>query len=123
MAHKILVVEDDAFLRSAYTSKLGTGDFVLKIAKDGVEALEVLKTYKPDVIILDLIMPRKDGFATLEEIKKDESLRDIPVIAASNLAQTEDVERVKSLGAVEFFTKSDHSLKELVDLINKTLSK
>lgn len=123
MALKVLVVEDDAFLIKAYQVKLPASGFDLKVAKDGDEALETLKSYKPDVILLDLVMPRRDGFSTLEEIKKQDDLKNIPVIVTSNLAQKEDIDRVRALGATDVITKSDMSLEDLVKRVNKIAGK
>lgn len=119
MAVKVLVVEDDSFLIKAYVAKLTSAGFDLQTASDGEEALTVLKTFKPQVILMDLVMPRKDGFATLEEIKKQDDLKDIPVIVTSNLAQQEALDRAKALGAADFVTKSDLSMEDLVKRINK----
>jgi two-component system phosphate regulon response regulator PhoB/two-component system alkaline phosphatase synthesis response regulator PhoP len=91
--------------------------FEYKIALDGVEALEILATWRPQVILLDLIMPRKDGFATLEEIKNNPELKDIPVVITSNLGQKGDLERVQRLGASGFLVKSNSSPDEIVSRI------
>lgn len=122
MAHKILIVEDDAFLRMAYLAKLKT-EFTVEIATDGIEAMEVLEKFTPDMILLDLVMPRKDGFSTLEDIKKDDKLKKIPVIVASNLGQQEEIARVKALGAEDFIIKSNLSLADLITKINDTIKK
>lgn len=123
MAVKILVVEDDAFLIKAYQVKLSASGFELQVAKDGDEALEALKSFKPDVILLDLVMPRRDGFSTLEEIKKQDDLKNIPVIITSNLAQKDDIDRVRTLGAADVITKSDMSLEDLVKRVTKIAGK
>lgn len=115
---KVLVVEDDHFLGTAYQAKLTKAGFDFKLATDGDEALAAAKEFMPDVILLDLVMPRKDGFTVLAELKKDPALKDIPVIVASNLGQQEDHERAKALGAADYITKSDLSLDSLVDKIN-----
>ncbi len=112
--NKILVVEDDKFLSSAYRAKLSKSDFEVELARDGSEALEILKKFTPDIILLDLVMPVMDGFATLEEIKKIDKLRKIPVIVASNLGQKEDLDKATALGADDYIIKSDMSLAELV---------
>ncbi|HSX33270.1 MAG TPA: response regulator [Candidatus Saccharimonadales bacterium] len=117
MAIKVLVVEDDAFLLKAYQAKLTTAGFELQTATDGEDAITVLASYKPDVILLDLVMPRKDGFATLEDIKKDPTLKNIPVIVATNLGQKEEISRVMALGAAECIIKSGLSLEDLVKKI------
>lgn len=116
---KLLIVEDDEFLMNAYRVKLTNAGFEIKTALDGNEALEILKTFIPDLILMDLVMPKRDGFSTLEEIKKDDKLKNIPVIIASNLGQKEDIDRGKSLGATDFVIKSDLNLNNLIEKINK----
>jgi DNA-binding response OmpR family regulator len=120
---KVLVVEDDKFLMSAYRAKLTKVGFEVQIAGDGQEAMDLLKTFIPDIILLDLVMPRKDGFMTLSEIKQQTNLQQIPVIVASNLGQKEDLDKAMSLGATDYIIKSDLSMDALVELINKTLEK
>lgn len=115
---KILVVEDDTFLASAYRVKLTKAGFEVKNALDGVEAIDILQTYTPDLILLDIVMPRKDGFATLSEIKSNDKWKNIPVILASNLGQKEDIDKGMRLGATEFFIKTDFSLNNLIEKIN-----
>ncbi len=115
---KVLIVEDDKFLLSAYRVKLTKAGFEIKIATDGEEALKILREDKPDVILLDLVMPRKDGFAVLEELKTNPVWKSIPVIVLSNLSQKEDLEKAKALGAKDYLIKSDLSLKDLVEKIN-----
>ena len=114
MSYKVLVVEDDAFLVSAYKAKFAQEGFELEVASDGEDALKKLEEFIPDIIVMDAVMPRKDGFATLEEIKKQEKWKNIPVIMASNLGQQGDVERAKALGAIDFITKSNMSMSDLV---------
>lgn len=123
MGYSILVVEDDAFLLKAYQIKLTGAGFTVLSATDGVEALELLKSQKPDLILLDLVMPRLDGYGTLTEIKKDPALQNIPVIVASNLGQDDEISKVKSLGATDFITKSDLSMSDLVTKLNDYLNK
>jgi DNA-binding response OmpR family regulator len=120
---KVLVVEDDKFLISAYRAKLTKVGFEVQMAGDGEEAIEALKSFKPDIILLDLVMPRKDGFVTLAEIKKNPDLANIPVIVASNLGQKEDLDKAMSLGAIDYIIKSDLSMDALVAKINDTLKK
>ncbi len=118
---KILIVEDDTYLANAYRVKLTKAGFETKNAFDGEEALSILQSYTPDIILLDIVMPRKDGFATLEEIKRNQNLKDIPVVLASNLGQKEDIDRGMKLGASEFFVKTDFTLNNLIDKINNIL--
>ena len=114
MAYKILVVEDDVFLGGAYRVKLTKEGFEVEVATDGEEAMIKLRTFTPDVILMDIIMPRKDGFSTLQDIKQSDSLKSIPVIMATNLGQPGDVEKAKGLGALDLITKSNMSISDLV---------
>lgn len=118
---KILIAEDDKFLIAAYKAKFAKAGFDLKIVTDGKEALDALKSYTPDVMLVDLIMPNKDGFAVLEEMGKNPAYAAIPVIVASNLGQKEDVQKAKALGARDFIVKSDVSLDEIVKKVNALL--
>ena len=114
---KVLVVEDDQFLSNAYKLKLSKSGFDVSVASDGEIGIKLMKEDKPDIVLLDLIMPNVDGFTCLESIKADDSLKDVPVIVASNLGQDEDVERAKSLGAVDFIIKSNISIEEIVEKV------
>jgi DNA-binding response OmpR family regulator len=115
---KILIVEDDKFLANAYRVKLTKAGFETQLATDGDEAIKVLESFRPDLIILDLVMPVKDGFTTLKELKEHESYKTIPVIIASNLGQKEDREKALGLGASDFVVKSDINLNDLISKIN-----
>lgn len=119
----ILVVEDDQFLSAAYKLKLEKEDFAVSLAQDGQEALDILQTLTPDLILLDLVMPIKDGFAVLSDLKESEKLRDIPVIIASNLGQDEEIKRGIAMGAVDYIVKSNISLEEIVRKVNFVLRK
>ena len=118
---KILVVEDDTYLANAYRVKLTRAGFEVKNAFDGVEAIEMLSTFTPDLILLDIVMPKKDGFVTLSEIKANEAWKNIPVILASNLGQKEDRDRGMQLGATDFVTKTDFTLNSLIEKISNLL--
>lgn len=121
--NKILVVEDDKFLANVYRLKLQKAGFEVVIAEDGDEALEKNKSEDFDLIILDLIIPKIDGFAVLSEIKSQEKYKQLPVLVASNLGQMEDVDRAMKLGANDFVVKSDTSLDILIEKIKKLISK
>ena len=118
---KILVVEDDKFLASAYRIKLSKSGFEVQVAGDGNEAIAQLQTFTPDLILLDLIMPGKDGFNTLMQLKTDARWKNIPIIIASNLGQQEDIQKGMRMGATDFIVKSDTSLEQVMDKINKIL--
>lgn len=118
----ILVAEDDQYLLNAYRVKLVRAGFEVAMAMDGEVALETLKTIQPDLILLDLVMPKVDGFAVLESIQKDDRLKTIPVIVASNLGQKEDVERGMALGARDYIIKSEIPINDLIAKINGLIS-
>lgn len=116
---KILIVEDEKPLQKALFLKLSHAGFDVKVANDGQEALEILVDEKFDLMTLDLIIPRIDGFKVLEEIAAQNMK--VKVIVASNLSQEEDFERAKKLGVEIFFVKSNISITEIVETIKQVL--
>jgi DNA-binding response OmpR family regulator len=120
---KILVAEDDKFLASAYRLKLGKTGHQVKIVSDGEEALEALNTFIPDIMVLDIVMPKVDGFTLLKEIRTNTNLKNVPVIVASNLGQSEDMIKATQLGATDYIVKTDLSMNDLVDKINSLVLK
>lgn len=121
MPSRILIVEDDMFLAKAYHVKLSDVGFAVDIAANGEQALEMMEMAAPNLIVLDLIMPKKDGFATLTDIKAREDWRHIPVIVVSNVGEQASVDRVKELGAIDFITKSNLLMSGLVGRIQTIL--
>ena len=114
---RVLIAEDDKFLVNAYRLKFEKEGIKTEIALDGQDALTKMESFKPDVVLLDLMMPKVDGFEVLAEMKRRDELKSIPVIVASNLGQAEDVEKARKLGAVDYVVKSDIALSELVEKI------
>lgn len=119
----ILVVEDDTFLKTLIVQRLKREGFETKEAPEGKTALELLKDATPTLIILDLLMPGVDGYQVLEEIRKDPRLRGTPVIVLSNLGEEEHIERAKMLGADDYLVKAHFTLGEIVEKINKLITK
>ena len=120
MEKKILIVDDERPLAKALELKLTHEGIVAKAVFDGIEAVDILKSEKFNLILLDLVMPKKDGFQVLEDIKKMKITT--PVIVSSNLSQEEDIVKAKDLGAVDYFVKSDTTLAEVVELIEGYLT-
>lgn len=118
---KILIAEDDQFLANAYRVKFQKENFEVIIAYDGKEAIEHLKTFTPDIILLDLVMPNQDGFITLSQLKTNPKWKHIPVIITSNLSQQADFERAKELGATDYLVKSDTAIGKIVEKIREYL--
>lgn len=110
---KILIVEDDNFFQNFYANKLKEKGYEIFVAVDGMDALTKIKEIKPDLILLDIIMPKKDGFQVLEELGHDAKLRTIPVLVFSTLGQNEDVAKAKALGAKDYINKSFFDFDQL----------
>lgn len=121
MAKKILVIEDDKFLRELIVRKLLKEGMETVEAVDGEEGQAKVKSEKPDLILLDLILPGIDGFQLLSQIKSDPELKLIPVIILSNLGQKEDIERGMQLGATDYLIKAHFTPGEVVEKIKETL--
>lgn len=110
----ILVAEDDQFYANIYRVKLAKEGYDVTVVGNGKWVLSAAKQRKPDLILLDLVMPLMDGFETLKALKKDPSLADINVIVLSNLGQDEDIATAKSLGAKDYLIKANNSIQEVV---------
>ncbi len=115
---KILLAEDDKFITRAYMDGLKRAGFEVLSAMDGNQVLEILQKENPALILLDVIMPEKNGFEVLEEIKKQDKLKNIPVIVLSNLGQDTDIQKGLALGAVDYMVKANFSIAEVVKKIN-----
>lgn len=118
---KILIIEDDRFLAKTYQRAFDPKVFDVKVLFDGEDALSNIKAYQPDLLLLDILLPVKNGFEILAEMKQDPATQAIPVVIASNLGQEEDFKKGIKLGATSFITKSETSLSEVVNVVVKTL--
>lgn len=114
---KILIAEDDLFFQKFYTQKLTEQGFETFVASDGQEALEKVAEVKPDIILLDIIMPKKDGFEVLEALKKDPNTKTVPVIVFSSLGQEQDVQKAMQLGASDYVSKGFYDIDLLISKI------
>lgn len=115
---KVLIVEDDEFLGSTLQARLEKAEYNAKFILDGTDIISTVRSYNPDLILLDLLMPIKDGFTLLEEIKKDADLKSVPVIIISNLSEQKDIDRAKKFGVKDYIIKSDLVLDSLVGKID-----
>lgn len=116
---KILTVEDDLFLKELLAGKLTDDEFDVSYASNGEEALALAVSVVPDIILLDILLPGMSGYEVLEKLKADEKTSRIPVLILSNFGQPEDIERGKSLGAVDFLVKANNSLDAIVDRVRE----
>lgn len=117
---KILLAEDERLLSEAMQLKLGHAGYEVKAVNNGEEALAALKEGGFDLIVMDIIMPKMDGFATLQALKDQGNT--IPVIVTSNLGQEEDIKRAKELGAIDYLVKSNTPIAGIVEQIEKTIN-
>jgi len=118
---KILFIEDESALQKTFGDILKSkGHGVLK-ALDGESGLRSAKGERPDLILLDLILPKMDGFEVLKELKENEETKNIPVIILTNLEETEDIQKALELGATTYLVKSSYTLEEVVNKIEKAL--
>lgn len=119
---KILIVEDEQVLSKVFKEKFAKSGFETKVSADGEAAMLDVVAFKPDVIVLDLVLPKKNGFTVLKEIKENQDISMIPVIVVSNLGEDSDIKRVLSLGAADYFVKSQHPINEIVEKVKSVLT-
>jgi DNA-binding response OmpR family regulator len=121
--NKILLVEDDPMVVRMYQRKLELEGFKLTVAFNGQEGLEAIEKEKPDIILLDIMMPKMNGIEALKKIKEKPFLKGVPVIMLTNLGdRPEDVQKCKELGAKDYWVKANVSLKEIIERIRKILN-
>ena len=121
MTKYILLAEDDRFLRRACETKLKQRGFDVEVAMDGEEALAMARGRVPDLLLLDLLMPKRDGLAVLEALKADEATSRIPVVILSNSSKDLEMRQASTLGAVDYWIKSNLSLQEICDRVERLL--
>ena len=122
MANKtVLLVEDDEMLHTMYTQKFTKEGYDVKSAYNGAEGVRMAEEHKPDIVLLDIIMPKMDGFVALKKLKKNDETADIPVIMLTNLGQEEDIRKGKELGATDYFIKANHTPQEIVEQVKNVL--
>lgn len=114
---KILIIEDDKFLRELIARKLNQEGFEVIQAIDGDEGLKKIKEEKPNLVLLDLILPTVDGFELLAKIKEEPAFASLPIIVLSNLGQREDIEKTLKLGAVDYLIKAHYPPNEIIERI------
>ena len=118
---RILIVEDEEILSTALSEELKTAGFEVFVGKDGIEGVEKATSEKPDLILLDLVMPRLDGIGALTQMRANPATKDIPVVILSNLSDSGKVSDALSLGAMDFLVKSNYRIEELVGKIKTVL--
>ena len=122
-ATRILLAEDDRFLRRAAEATLKRRGYTVLTAVDGEETLRLARAETPDLILLDLIMPKMQGFEVLRQLKEDPATRAIPVVVLSNLSQDSDAKQAEALGAAGYLVKANLSLDELAKRVDELLKR
>lgn len=120
---KILIVEDEEILLTALSEELKNEGFNIVGAKDGVEGVEKAQVEKPDLILLDLVMPRLDGIGALKQLKEGEQTKDIPVVILTNLSDYDKISDALTLGAMDYLVKANYRLEDLVNKVKTVLER
>ncbi len=123
MPKKILIAEDEEILYNLLQKKLNQEGYNVSVATNGREALDQMRKDKPDILLLDIIMPQLGGFGVMEAMRKDPSLRDIPVIIVSNSGQPVEIDKAKKLGAKNWIIKTEFDPQEVIDKVGAQLEK
>ncbi len=114
---KIIIVEDEEILRNLLEKKLSGEGYSVEVAENGEEGLMKIRANRPDLILLDIVMPKMGGFEMLEEMQKDDNIKDIPVIIVSNSGQPVEIDRAQNLGARDWLVKTEFDPQEVVDKV------
>lgn len=107
MSSKVLIIEDDPPYRKIYKRKFEVSGYIADVAENGEEGLEKMRSFKPDIVFVDLMMPKMDGFQVLDKAKADPELKNIPIVVLTNLSTSDDANKVLEKGAVAILVKSD----------------
>ncbi len=121
MAQKIIFIEDESALQRAVTGILASEGYQVFSALDGETGLKLVQKELPDLILLDLILPKKDGFEVLQALQQNKETKHIPVVILTNLEGGTEIERVLSLGATTYLVKTNYRLEEVVEKIKQIL--
>lgn len=119
---KVLIVDDDPYISEMYSLKFKESGFVIDTAMNGKDALEKVKSFNPDIVLLDVVMPVYDGFEVLKRLKADRDTASCKVIILSNLGQREDIERGKELLANDYIIKAHFTPSEVVEKVKSILA-
>lgn len=123
MTEKILIIEDEEIMINLLQKKLTKEGYEVSITRNGEQGLKAMREARPDLILLDIIMPKMGGFEVLEEMTGDKKLKDIPVIIISNSGQPVELSRARELGVQDWLVKTDFNPQEVIDKVNKQFNK
>ena len=123
MAKKILLVEDEEIILNLLQKKLSQEGYEVSVARDGDAGLRIMRQIKPDLILLDIVMPKMGGFEVMEEMGKEPELKKIPIIIVSNSGQPVELDKAKELGAKDWLIKTEFDPQEVVDKVVNQIGK
>ena len=123
MPKKIAIIEDDIEISDMYKIKLELGGYVVVSAENGADGLKLIKSEKPDLVLLDLLLPEKDGYEVMEELRKsnDPYIKSLPIVVISNLSNENDIAEAKDLGATDFLVKAKINPSSVLEKVNLVL--
>lgn len=122
-AKKILIIEDEEIIVNLLKRKLEREGYKVKVACDGVDGLEKMKEDKPDLVLLDIVMPRMGGFEVMEKMRGDKDLKALPVIIISNSGQPVELDKAKELGAQDWLIKTEFDPQDVIDKVIRQIGK
>ena len=118
---KILIIEDQEILADLLQKKLTMSGYQVSLAPDGEKGLGLMRQLRPDLVLLDILMPKIDGLEVLAAVQKDGDLNKIPVIVISNSGQPAEIEKIKKLGAKDWLVKTDFNIQEIIQKVKKQI--
>lgn len=121
MAKKILIIEDEELLYNLLRKKLTDEGYDVSVSEDGQKGLDSMRENIPDLVLLDIVMPNKDGFEVMEEMQKDDKLKNIPIIIISNSGQPVEIDRAKDSGAKDWLIKTEFEPLEIIKKVRKQI--
>jgi two-component system, OmpR family, alkaline phosphatase synthesis response regulator PhoP len=121
MPKKIVVIEDEEIMINLLQKKLSQNGYEVSIARDGQEGLDLMRKIMPDLVLLDIIMPKMGGFEVMEEMRQDEKLKEIPVIIVSNSGQPVEIDKARESGAKDWLIKTEFDPQEVIDKVKKQI--
>ena len=122
MAKKILIIEDEELLSNLLKNKLSELGYEVSVASNGLEGFQAIKEIVPDLILLDLVMPKMNGFEVMRKMQEDDSISNIPIIIVSNSGQPVEIDKAKKLGAKDWLIKTEFDPQEVIDKVSKQLA-
>lgn len=122
MQKRVLLIEDDPFLIDVYETKLKKSGYKVEVVEKGDLAFEKIKSTNPNLILLDIVLPKMDGWEILKKIKKEEETKNCKVVILSNLGQKEEVDKGLKMGAEKYFIKAHYTPEEIIKKIDKLLN-